>query len=189
MHHDSQLIDQTLQGDDGAFATLVARYQSRLFNTLFHVTGSREDAEDVGQEALVQAYVKLSSFQQKSTFYTWLYRIAFNLWVSHRSKRRIENVLTRAREDQGNQALDPGESPAERVLREERAVAVYTALETLPPDYRSILVLREMEGCRYERIAEILELPMGTVRSRLHRARVQLSEQLKEIHQASPAES
>ena len=188
MHHDSQLIDQTLQGDDGAFAILVARYQTRLFNTLFHVTGSREDAEDVGQEALVQAYVKLSSFQQKSAFYTWLYRIAFNLWVSHRRKRRIENVLPRTREDQGNQALDPGESPAERVLREERAVAVYEALETLPPDYRSILVLREMEGCRYERIAEILELPLGTVRSRLHRARVQLSEQLKDVRQASPAE-
>ena len=97
-------------------------------------------------------------------------------------------MLTRTREDQGNQALDPGESPAERVLREERAVAVYEALETLPPDYRSILVLREMEGCRYERIAEILQLPLGTVRSRLHRARVQLSEQLKDVRQASPAE-
>ncbi|MEE3369712.1 MAG: sigma-70 family RNA polymerase sigma factor [Planctomycetota bacterium] len=189
MHHDSQLIEQTLQGDDTAFATLVARYQPRLFTTLFHVTGTREDAEDVGQEALAQAYVKLSSFQQKSSFYTWLYRIACNLWVSHRRKRRIEDVLTRTREDQGNQALDPGESPAERVLREERAVAVYAALETLPPDYRSILVLREMEGYRYEQIAEILELPIGTVRSRLHRARVQLSEQLKETHQASPAES
>ena len=189
MHHDSQLIDQTLQGDDTAFATLVAKYQPRLFNTLFHVTGSREDAEDVGQEALVQAYLKLSSFQRKSTFYTWLYRIAFNLWVSHRRKRRIENVLGRTREDQGNEPLDPRETPAERVLREERAVAVYAALDTLPDDYRSILVLREIEGCRYERIAEILELPLGTVRSRLHRARIELSHQLKEVQQVSPAES
>ena len=181
MNDDSQLIDQTLQGDSTAFAGLVGKYQLRLFNSLFHVTGSREDAEDVGQEALAQAYLKLASFQKKSTFYTWLYRIAFNLWVSHRRKRRVENVLAQSREDRGNEAVDPGEGPAERMLREERAAAVYAALDTLDDDYRAILVLREIDGCRYERISEILELPLGTVRSRLHRARCQLAHQLQEV--------
>ena len=90
MSEDAQLIDQTLAGDPTAYGRLVRKYQDRLYTTLMHVTGSREDAEDVTQDAFVQAYTKLDSFQGRSAFYTWLYRIAFNMSVSKRRRKRPE---------------------------------------------------------------------------------------------------
>lgn len=179
--NDSQLIQHALNGDSGAFGQLVQRYQGRLYNTLFHVVGSREEAEDLVQDAFVQAYVKLSSFQGHSAFYTWLYRIAFNLSVSKRRRKRPEISVDQQREQSGAEPEDGSESAEQQVLREERAEQVYAALDRLPTEQRSILVLRELEGCCYESIAEILELPVGTVRSRLHRARVQLKSQLRDV--------
>ena len=88
MRDETQLIQAVLTGDTDAFGDLVTKYQNRLFNTMFHVAGSREEAEDIVQEAFVQAFVKLDSFQGASGFYTWLYRIAFNLSISRRRRRR-----------------------------------------------------------------------------------------------------
>ena len=159
------------------------KYQSRLFNTLLHVTGSREEAEDVAQEALLQAYLKLNTFQGNSAFYTWLYRIAFNLSISRRRRRKAQISLDRNRDAAGDEPTDEQEAPPDRMLRMERAGQVHEALQAVSEEHRSILVLREMEGCCYETIAEILDVPVGTVRSRLHRARMQLREQLKDVLQ------
>ena len=178
---DAQLIDEALAGDSSAFGQLVQKYQDRLFNTIVHVAGGREEAEDVVQEAFVQAFVKLDTFRGKSAFYTWLYRIAFNVAVSRRRRKRPEVSVEHSRELSGNEPLDAGESPGARVERRERADQVQTALAMLSEDHRAILTLREMEGCEYETIAEILDLPVGTVRSRLHRARIQLKDLLLEI--------
>lgn len=184
---DAQLIRHTLEGDTAAFGQLVNKYQDRLFNTLVHVTSCREEAEDVAQEAFVQAFVKLETFQGNSAFYTWLYRIAFNTAISKRRRKRVEVSVEQTREVSGSEPLDEGDAPSDRLEREEQASQVHAALSELSEEHRSILVLREMEGCCYETIAEILDLPIGTVRSRLHRARSQLREQLKEVLQGNSA--
>jgi RNA polymerase sigma-70 factor (ECF subfamily) len=178
---DAELIDEALRGDVESFGELVRKYQDRLFNTVVHVAGQREEAEDVVQEAFVQAFLKLASFQRTAAFYTWLYRIAFNIAISRRRRHKAETSIDHHREAAGLEPLDNGEAPDDRVLREERAELVSGALQRLSDEHRTILVLREMEGCCYETIAEILDLPVGTVRSRLHRARLQLRDELKDV--------
>jgi len=175
---DNELIAATLRGDSVAFDGLVRKYQDRLLSAVVHVSGSRVEAEDVVQEAFVQAYLKLPSFAGGSSFYTWLYRIALNGAISRRRKRRGGASLEHTRDLAGNEPADTTEPPHDRLLRHERAAQVRRALSELPDEFRVVLVLREMEGCDYETIAKILELPIGTVRSRLHRARLQLKEQL-----------
>jgi RNA polymerase sigma-70 factor (ECF subfamily) len=178
---DSQLIDDTLAGDRAAYGQLVQKYQDRLFNTLFHALGSREEAEDVVQDAFVQAYVKLENFQRTSAFYTWLYRIAFNVSVSRRRRKRPEISVERTRDQTGAEPVSLSEEVSASLEREEGAQQVHAALAQLSEEHRKILVLREMEGCCYESIADMLDLPVGTVRSRLHRARLQLKDELKKV--------
>jgi RNA polymerase sigma-70 factor (ECF subfamily) len=181
VNDDAQLIDQTLAGHPAAFGQLVQKYQDRLFNAVVHVAGSAEDARDIVQDAFVQAFLKLDTFQHSSAFYTWLYRIAFNLSASQRRRRRAAVSVEHVRETSGLEPVDNGEDPSERLEREERCRQVRQAIAELSEEHRTVLVLREMDGCCYESIAKILDLPVGTVRSRLHRARLQLREQLKEV--------
>lgn len=183
MRDDAQLIDLTLSGDSSAFGELVTRYQDRLLNAVVHVIGSHDEALDVVQDAFVQAYTKLGSFQRTSAFYTWLYRIAFNTAITHRRKRRAVMSIDRVREDTGGEPIDEGASPHGPLEQQERAAQVRAALTRLSEEHRTVLVLREIDGCCYETIAEILALPVGTVRSRLHRARLQLRDELKEVLQ------
>ncbi len=178
---DDQLIDQALRGQSEAFGQLVLKYQDRLFNTVFHVVGHAEDARDIVQEALVQAFLKLDSFRRESAFYTWLYRIALNLAASHQRRRRPAASLDGLRETGNMEPADDEDDPAESLERQERCRQVRRAIAQLADEYRSVLVLREIDGCRYETIAEVLDLPLNTVRSRLHRARLQLKEVLKEV--------
>ncbi len=178
MQDDGTLIDATLAGDTSAFEQLVRKYQDRLYNTMVHVMGSLEDAEDVVQDALVQAFVKLDTFKRSSGFFTWLYRIAFNTAMSRKRQQRPTQRLDELRENSGHEPVDRGLQPDGKALATERAGQVRDALQVLHEEHRTILVLREMEGCDYETIAEILDIPVGTVRSRLHRARMQLREQL-----------
>ena len=177
---DFQLIDQTLAGDSEAFGVLVARHQDRLFTAMVHVTGSRPEAEDVLQDAFVQAFLKLTTFQRSSAFYTWLYRIAFNLAASRRRRRRPEISVEEARELGGSDPIASDAEASARAEREEGVERVRAAMLRLTDEHRSILVLREIEGCCYETISEVLGLPAGTVRSRLHRARAQLRDILLE---------
>ena len=181
MNEDVELIEACLSGDSASFGTLVLKYQNRLFNTMCHVAGGREEAEDVVQEAFVQAYLKLSTFQCNSAFYTWLYRIAFNTAISRRRRRRPQASVDAAREAAGDDPMDAGEDTVDRLLRQERAAQVHQALRELSDEHRAILVLREMDSLSYDEIADILDLPVGTVRSRLHRARSQMRDQLKEV--------
>ena len=186
MNDDAQLIDQTLAGQSAAFGCLVRKYQDRLYNTVLHVVGHAQDAEDIVQDALVQAFVKLDTFQRSSAFYTWLYRIAFNVAVSFHRRRRPSASVEQVRDLTGGEPLDRADTPAEELERRERGRQVRQALGELSEEHRAILVLREIDGCCYETIAEILDLPIGTVRSRLHRARLQLRDQLKEMLTVEP---
>ena len=187
VNDDAQLIGQALAGQTAAFGQLVQKYQDRLYNTVVHVAGNAEDAKDVVQEAFVQAFLKLESFQGASAFYTWLYRIAFNVAATHHRRRgamRSAEHIAVADGHLRNSAegtREAADGPGERLEREERCRQVRQAISQLAEEHRMVLVLREMDGCCYETIAEILDLPVGTVRSRLHRARMQLREQLKEV--------
>jgi len=181
VNDDAQLIDQTLAGHSAAFGQLVNKYQDRLYNTVVHVAGNAEDARDIVQDAFVQAFVKLETFQGSAAFYTWLYRIAFNVAASHRRRQRKTVSVEHVREASGLEPMDDGDAPDDRLQRNERCRQVRHAISLLSEEHRSVLVLREIDGCCYETIAEILDLPVGTVRSRLHRARLQLREQLREV--------
>ncbi len=178
MSDDALLIEAILAGDTAAFGQLVEHYQDRLYNSLVRVLGSVEDARDVVQDAFVQAFVKLETFRGSSAFYTWLYRIAFNLAMSHHRRRRPTSSLDTAKAACGSEPADDAPAPEDRLAQQERVEMVHAALATLSFEHRQILVLRELEGCRYDQIADILELPVGTVRSRLFRARLELRDQL-----------
>ncbi len=180
MNDESQLIDEALRGNSAAFGELVQLYQNRLYNAITHIVGDRAAAEDVVQDAFIQAYVKLSTFQGNSAFYTWLYRIAVNLAISWRRRQRGATSVDRQREEAGDEPTDPGDQPDQPVLRAEQAVQVQAALALLTDEHRAILVLREVDNMSYDEIAEILDVQVGTVRSRLHRARLQLRDRLLE---------
>ena len=189
MSDDAPLIEATLAGDSAAFGQLVGQYQDRLYNSLVRVLGSAEDARDIVQDAFVQAYLKLNTFRGASAFYTWLYRIAFNLAMSHARKQRSIVSLDRVKAGYGGEPVDGQPAPDANITQCERVEMVHAALASLSAEYRQILVLRELEGCRYDEIAEILDLPAGTVRSRLFRARLQLREQLAPAMREEPGVS
>jgi RNA polymerase sigma-70 factor (ECF subfamily) len=178
---DAQLIDEALAGQTASFGELVTKYQDRLYNSVLHVIGSADEAYDVVQDAFVQAFTKLETFSRQAAFYTWLYRIAFNQAISRRRRQRPVISVEQTKELTGEEPLGKDDAPGDRLQRQERAATVQSALAALAEEYRTVIVLREIDGCDYETIGEILDLPVGTVRSRLHRARMQLREHLKTV--------
>lgn len=181
---DAELIADCLQGRTDAFGQLVTRYQDRLFGTLVTMLGSAEDARDVAQDAFVQAYQKLESFRGQSAFYSWLFRIALNSSVDHHRRQRRPTVsIDAAREQTGAEPTDihPETSPSFGIERTERQELVHLALSKLSPEYREVLVLKEMEDLKYEEIAVLVKIPVGTVRSRIHRGRAELKEILERM--------
>jgi RNA polymerase sigma-70 factor (ECF subfamily) len=178
---ESQLIDAALTGDRTAFTQLVTDHQDRLFASMLQVTGSPDEAEEVVQEAFIRAFLKLDTFQRQSQFFTWLYRIAFNTALTRKRRKRARISLDYCREENGLEIAGEEDGVDERLLQEERVEMVRAALNTLSEEHRGILVLREMEDHPYEVIAEILVISIGTVRSRLNRARKQLKLAIEEI--------
>jgi RNA polymerase sigma-70 factor (ECF subfamily) len=175
---DAQLIAAAKRGDAAAYGALVRKYHSRLCSSLWHVCGSREAAEDAAQEAFLRAYLKLSNYSGASAFYTWLYRIAVNSIISDHRKRKTQASTEQNRCLCEQSTRDRSERADDPVLREERVEQVRHALNSLSSEHRTILVLREMEDCDYDEIASLLNVPIGTVRSRLHRARLELRQRL-----------
>ena len=171
---DADLIRQTLQGDNGAFGELVRMYQNRLYNSVMCIVRCQADAEDIVQEAFVRAFVKLKDFRQDCAFFTWLYRLAMNLAITHIRRKEPAVSLDAHRESGFSEPIDQEESPVDSLMREERAPAIAAALARLNEQHRTILVLREIERFDYATIAEVLRLNVGTVRSRLHRARMHM---------------
>ncbi|MCE2793533.1 MAG: sigma-70 family RNA polymerase sigma factor [Planctomycetota bacterium] len=183
LHDESEtrLIRAATAGDPEAFGRLVLMYQDRLVNSLFHLLGNQAEAEDVAQEAFVLAFLKLATFRGQSQFYTWLFRIARNLSVSRFRKARKTASLD-AVESGGSQLLLSDEpAPDRQLLVEEAGTRVREALARLSEEHRAILILRELDELDYDAIAAALELPVGTVRSRLHRARLQLKAELEAL--------
>lgn len=178
-HEDREWICRTVDGDAESFGFLVKKYQDRLYNGMVQILRNESEAEDVVQDAFVLAFSKLDSFQGKSAFFTWLYRIAYNVAIT-RLRRRKRGISLDGDDARMRLAIpDNGPLPNDPIEKQEEAVQLYEALDQLSSEHRSILVLREMEELDYDAIAEILELPVGTVRSRLHRARIRLRELLE----------
>lgn len=186
---DNSLILACRAGRTEAFGVLVRRYQDRLYPTMLRLTGSADDALDLLQDAFLRAFEKLDRFQGESSFYTWVYRIAINLALSGRRRRRVTLRLQRADSDE---SFDPPDDsslsdPTLPVQLAERDELIQRALDALADDHRAVVVMKEFDGLRYEEIASILNVPIGTVRSRLHRARLELRERLKGVVQEDDA--
>lgn len=179
--NDQSLIRRCRDGDVDAFGGLVLRYQDRLFGTLVHLLGSLDDARDVTQDAFVLAFEKLATFRGESAFYSWLFRIAYNAAMTRKRKERRQPAsIDEARRQHGDQLSDEraDADPAAALDTEERQAIVRRALNELAEDYRTAIILKEIEGLQYDEIAQIVGCPIGTVRSRIHRARHELREKL-----------
>lgn len=179
---DRRLITECLEGDTDAFGILVRRYQERLYNTVYPLVDNAEDAQDVVQEVFLNAYQSLDAFKGDSQFFTWVYRIAVNTAISHKRKKRVAVSIDAVRNGEpGIEPPDPSERsrPEHALERAEEEGRVRRALSRLSPEHRAVLVLKDMEGQKYEAMAELLRVPVGTIRSRLHRARLELRELLE----------
>jgi len=181
---DQQLISSALQGGAdaaAAFDLLVLRYQDRLVHSLQHSLGSREDALDAAQQAFLLAWQQLSKFRGDSGFYSWLYRIARNAAISGVRRRRPVRSLDQLSESGAAEPVQQGSQPGAALEQQEEVQRLRQALAQVPQDFREVLVLKEIEGMSYEQIGELLEIPTGTVRSRLFRARQDLLERLERL--------
>ena len=179
---DHRLIADCLQGQTAAFGELVRRYQDRLYHCVYRLVDNAEDAQDIIQEAFLNAFQSLDRFKGDSQFFTWLYRIAFNAAISLKRKQRAAVALKTSRAEVGvNEPLDASESnrPEYALEKAEQERRIQQALNRLSPEHRTVLILKDMEGQKYETMAEILQVPIGTIRSRLHRARMELRELLQ----------
>ena len=183
---DQQLVQRVQAGDKSAFDLLVRKYQHRVLKLVSRFVSDAAEAEDVAQEAFIKAYRALASFRGDSAFYTWLYRIAINTaknaLVSNR-RRPVDFDLDLQDPEQYDRhaRLKEGDTPEGVLLTEEIRSVVEKAMEQLPEDLRTAIVLRELEGLSYEEIAEAMDCPVGTVRSRIFRAREAIDKKLKPL--------
>lgn len=180
-----ELVNRARKGDKQAFRVLVERYQNKVFGLVLSVVRTKQDAEDITQEAMVKAYFSLSSFHGRSSFYTWLYRIAYNMAIDFKRKvtRRGEDNPEYFEEQVNRSTLgvvELPESPHEVVERKEIMGEIQTALAALSDEHRAVIVLREVDGMSYEEIADVIGISRGTVMSRLHYARKKLQRMLED---------
>lgn len=174
---DYTLVNLALKGRVAAFETLVDKYHDRVYRLAFRLLGNVQDAEDVTQEVFTQVFLSLKSFKGKSSFYTWLFRITYNVSISQRRRRRpVISLQASQGADSAPELMVVSQegSPEENLTREENKAMLEKALEKLSMEHRACLVFKEMEGMSYEEIAHSLDIPVGTVRSRLFRARLDL---------------
>lgn len=181
---DAQLLEQARAGDSVAFGELVELYQDRVYNAVYRIVRRHEDACDVTQETFVRAFRSLDAFRGQSGFYTWLFRIGVNLAISLTRRRKDLALLSDLGPD--GHSMEPAagsdprlpdpETPLDAADRREQYEELWEAMQKLSVEHRTILVLRDIEMFNYDEIGEMLGLPPGTVRSRLHRARATLRE-------------
>jgi len=183
---DQQLVERVQRGDKTAFDLLVRKYQFRLAKLVSRYVSDRAEVEDVTQEAFIKAYRALKGFRGESAFYTWLYRIAINTAKNYLVSmgRRPPRSDIDAEEAEGMTSateLREINTPESSMLRDEIAETVRTTIETLPEDLRTAITLREFDGLSYDEIASIMDCPIGTVRSRIFRAREAIDNELKPL--------
>ena len=183
---DQALIERVQQGDKKAFDLLVLKYQNRIMKVLSRYLYDQSEVQDMAQEAFIKAYRALPNFRGDSAFYTWLYRIAINTAKNHlvakgRRPPTADIDATEAEQYDGASALKDYASPEHEVLKDEIQRVVANAINDLPDDLKTAITLRELEGMSYEEIAETMDCPIGTVRSRIFRAREAVDVKLRPL--------
>lgn len=182
---DLELIEAAKSGDEAAFAEIISRYKNPITNFLYRFLNDYEEAVDLAQETFVRVYFALDRYHTNYAFSTYIYRIASNLAISEIRKRKRRSLLSLtglfqsdAEADTEFQPPDTRPLPDANLVESERSRVIAMAIVTLPPKYRVPIVLRDIEGCSYEEVAEIMELGLGTTKSRISRARALLREKL-----------
>ncbi len=185
---DAELVERVQRGDKRAFELLVAKYQRRVERLLSRLIRDPSEIEDVAQEAFIKAYRALPQFRGDSAFYTWLYRIAVNTAKNYLvSQGRRPKPFADTQTDEDGESFDAADvvediNTPDAVLHSRQvAEVVNAAIESLPLDLRTAITLREIEGLSYEEIAQAMDCPIGTVRSRIFRAREAVAEQLRPL--------
>jgi RNA polymerase sigma-70 factor, ECF subfamily len=183
---DRALIEAVIAGDASAYRGLVERYEQRIYSVVYGMVRNQEDARDLAQDAFIKAYKNLHRFRLESSFYTWLYRIAMNVCIDFHRRRKLrrteefdEGIGARGSDgaiDPMHRKLDPSKDLERKQLRGR----IMAAMDELPEEQKQIVVLREIDGMSYKEIAEVLDIPEGTVMSRLFYARKKLQASLKE---------
>ncbi|MFQ5708604.1 MAG: RNA polymerase sigma factor [bacterium] len=180
----SKLIKKAIEGDETAYKELLDNYRGAIFNLLYKMVRNREETEDLVQEAFMKAFKALPSFNEEYAFSTWLYKIAINNCIDHIRKKRlktysIDKPVSAKDGELGREFPDTSMSPDKDLLSEEKSNIIEAAIGELPKNYKTVIVLRHAEEKSYEEIAEILNIPLGTVKARIFRAREMLKKKLK----------
>jgi RNA polymerase sigma-70 factor (ECF subfamily) len=182
---DTLLIGRFRKGDSSAFEELVIKYQSKVFNTAYRMLSSYQDASDTAQEVFIRAYKSLAGFRGDSKVYTWLYRITVNTCLNKLKSRKPTVPLSDCGREWGPTGSPPGHpepsGPIKRLQEKELQRRVQEGIQSLPARYRSLIILRDMQGLRYQEVAEVLDCSLEAVRSSLYRARQELRTKLEPI--------
>lgn len=184
---EKQLVAKAKEGDLQAFEELILRHERIVYNVALRMMNHSEDAKDISQEVFLKAYRNIKNFDERSMFSTWLYRITTNTCIDEMRKRKgkqsysLEEELENEDGSMQRQIADAGETPEESLLREERKSQLLQALSLLSAEHKAVVILRDIRGFSYEEIAEIMDLPIGTIKSRISRARNQLKNEILKI--------
>lgn len=186
---DEELVRRAQHGDESAFAVLIGRYDRKIINHIYAMLRDYDRALDLAQETFLRLLTRVNAYSETARFSTWLYRIGTNLAIDEirrRKRWRMIPFLTRPDGGQIEFPSDPGGSPDAPLLEDERRRLVREAVASLPPHYRGAVVLKDLQDLPYEEVAEILEVPVGTVKSRVNRARSLLKDALEPVLEAGP---
>ena len=183
---DKEIIERVKSGEKEAYDLLVLKYQQRVINLISRFVKNHSDALDVSQETFIKAYRALPNFRGDSAFYTWLYRIAVNtaknhLTVQSRKITKSDYDVAEIEQIEGNMSLTEQTTPESLLAKDDLQETILKTIENLPEDLKSAIMLREIEGLSYEEIAQVMECPVGTVRSRIFRAREMIDSKIKPL--------
>ena len=179
---DRELVLRCLKEDEAAYRLLLEKYRRPVFGIVRRMIPNEEDARDLAQEAFIRAFKNLKQFDVERRFSSWLFRIANNLCIDHYRRRKLLTVpMVRSMDGETEETWelpDPSPGPGEEFSNQERARRLAATVQSLPPGYRVVIVMRHQQGLAYDEIAESLDLPLGTVKARIHRAHRLLKEKL-----------
>jgi len=187
---EQRLIERSKEGDRRAFDALVRMHEKRVYNLAYRLSGNYDEAGDITVEAFLRVYQAINNFRGDANFSTWLYRIVTNVYLDRRKRQKnrqtlsLEEYVELEESQVTRQIEDPSPGPEELVEAQQRQELLQKAIESLPEYQRAMIVLYHVDGLSYEEIAEVLSLPIGTVKSRLNRARLALREKLEPIREA-----
>ncbi len=186
---DEQLIARFQLGDVQAFDILVRRYKDQLLNFIYRFVGNRSDAEDIVQETFLRVYKNKHYYKEIAKFSTWVYTIAGNLAkteLRRRKRHKIFSVSNFINEERDYDIPDKEHSPEKKVDSSIQEAIIQKAIEKLPIKFKEVIILRDIQGFAYEEISQILNIPLGTVKSRVNRGRLKLQEDLKFLYETEP---